>query len=84
MKRSTIEFDTAHYDAIKKLALSTKQSMKNVIRLIVHVGLEELSKRGHEAPKKFAPPTVRGIQAPRIDISDRNALFGVFDREREK
>jgi hypothetical protein len=80
MKRSTIELEDTHYNALKMRALSSKTSLKNILKLVIHLGLESLE-RSNATPKNFAPPVVRGSGPAQVDISDRNALFGVFDRD---
>ncbi len=69
------------------LKLRKKAKVKNLsltafIALTLQEGLRSLNEsQTHISAYKFNPPVVKGDREPSIDISSRDSLFEVFDKD---
>ncbi len=76
MKRTTLVLDERQFAELKKLAAAERRTLSSVTEEILRVGL---SARRQRRTRKLARLPAWNMGKPKVDLSDRNALYSAME-----
>lgn len=88
MARTTINIEPAIFKKIKELALKMGTTQTQLITLFLNLGISGVEDSSYKTPSqnniKFTTFGQKGGLGEKVDLSDRKAVWAVFDQENPK